>query len=427
MRASRRWAASAPSTASISISTIAKQAAEWTEKALGELAPAEAAGTATVVHVDFKGGAQLADDDEPQFTAENPLDRRDRDARQSQRHAARRARPGTSRSPPRRRASPICRATPSASCPRTIPASRWSWPRRSGLGADGARRAEAARALRRDDAVARAGRGLRQAHAAHRRGAPRRAEGLHRVRRATASSSICSRPIPRSSPPISCSACCARCPAASTRSPRASRRTRARRICSSAPCAGSRTARSAGRRLDLLRRPPQGRRSGAHLRQAEPPLPPARGRQPPDHHDRRRHRRRALPRLHRGARRGRRQGQELAVLRRAQLHQRLPLPARMAGVPGRAARCRASTSPSRATSRRRSTCSSGCGKRAPTCSSGSRTAPTSTCAATRRAWRATSTSCSARILAEAARGDDEAGRAKLKELTKAGRYQRDVY
>jgi sulfite reductase (NADPH) flavoprotein alpha-component len=32
-----------------------------------------------------------------------------------------------------------------------------------------------------------------------------------------------------------------------------------------------------------------------------------------------------------------------------------------------------------------------------------------------------------RILAEAARGDDEAGRAKLKELTKSGRYQRDVY
>ncbi len=50
-----------------------KQAAEWTEKALGELAPAESAGTATVVHVDFKGGAQFADDDEPQFTAENPL------------------------------------------------------------------------------------------------------------------------------------------------------------------------------------------------------------------------------------------------------------------------------------------------------------------------------------------------------------------
>ena len=32
-----------------------------------------------------------------------------------------------------------------------------------------------------------------------------------------------------------------------------------------------------------------------------------------------------------------------------------------------------------------------------------------------------------RILADAQRGDDEAGRAKLKELAKAGRYQRDVY
>jgi sulfite reductase (NADPH) flavoprotein alpha-component len=51
----------------------AKQAAEWTEKALTELAPADATGTATVVHVDFKGGAQFADDDEPQFTAESPL------------------------------------------------------------------------------------------------------------------------------------------------------------------------------------------------------------------------------------------------------------------------------------------------------------------------------------------------------------------
>ena len=32
-----------------------------------------------------------------------------------------------------------------------------------------------------------------------------------------------------------------------------------------------------------------------------------------------------------------------------------------------------------------------------------------------------------RILADAAQGDDEAGRIKLKELTKAGRYQRDLY
>ena len=32
-----------------------------------------------------------------------------------------------------------------------------------------------------------------------------------------------------------------------------------------------------------------------------------------------------------------------------------------------------------------------------------------------------------KILGEPMNGDDEAGRAKLKELTKAGRYQRDVY
>ena len=49
----------------------AKQAAEWTEGALTKLAPADA--EATVVHVDFKGAAQ-ASDDEPLFTAENPLE-----------------------------------------------------------------------------------------------------------------------------------------------------------------------------------------------------------------------------------------------------------------------------------------------------------------------------------------------------------------
>ena len=32
-----------------------------------------------------------------------------------------------------------------------------------------------------------------------------------------------------------------------------------------------------------------------------------------------------------------------------------------------------------------------------------------------------------KILAGEAKGDLEAGRARLKELTKAGRYQRDVY
>ena len=54
---------------------FAKQAAEWTEGALAKLAPADTGGGATVVHVDFKGGGYQADDDtEPQFTAENPLE-----------------------------------------------------------------------------------------------------------------------------------------------------------------------------------------------------------------------------------------------------------------------------------------------------------------------------------------------------------------
>jgi sulfite reductase (NADPH) flavoprotein alpha-component len=53
---------------------FAKKAAEWTEGALAKLAPAEAGASATVVHVDFKGGAQPFDDDEPAFTAEHPLE-----------------------------------------------------------------------------------------------------------------------------------------------------------------------------------------------------------------------------------------------------------------------------------------------------------------------------------------------------------------
>jgi sulfite reductase (NADPH) flavoprotein alpha-component len=53
---------------------FAKKAAEWTEGALTKLAPAEAGVSATVVHVDFKGGAQPYDDDEPAFTAEHPLE-----------------------------------------------------------------------------------------------------------------------------------------------------------------------------------------------------------------------------------------------------------------------------------------------------------------------------------------------------------------
>ncbi|MGL4395091.1 MAG: diflavin oxidoreductase, partial [Hyphomicrobium sp.] len=54
---------------------FAKGAAAWTEATLAKLAPADAGASATVVHVDFKGVAQTdSDDDEPQFTAEHPLE-----------------------------------------------------------------------------------------------------------------------------------------------------------------------------------------------------------------------------------------------------------------------------------------------------------------------------------------------------------------
>lgn len=53
----------------------AKKAAEWTEGALVKLAPedTQAAG-GTVVHVDFGGAFPQSDDDEPKFTAEQPLE-----------------------------------------------------------------------------------------------------------------------------------------------------------------------------------------------------------------------------------------------------------------------------------------------------------------------------------------------------------------
>jgi sulfite reductase (NADPH) flavoprotein alpha-component len=53
---------------------FAKQAAEWTDKTLASLAPAEPAASSTVVHVDFKPAAAELEDGEPAFTAENPLE-----------------------------------------------------------------------------------------------------------------------------------------------------------------------------------------------------------------------------------------------------------------------------------------------------------------------------------------------------------------
>lgn len=52
----------------------AKKAAEWTEGALAKLAPEDVAAGGTVVHVDFGGVLTHLDDDEPRYTAEQPLE-----------------------------------------------------------------------------------------------------------------------------------------------------------------------------------------------------------------------------------------------------------------------------------------------------------------------------------------------------------------
>lgn len=52
----------------------AKQAAEWTEASLAKFVPADVAASGTVVHVNFAGGQAHLEDGEPEFTAENPLE-----------------------------------------------------------------------------------------------------------------------------------------------------------------------------------------------------------------------------------------------------------------------------------------------------------------------------------------------------------------
>jgi sulfite reductase (NADPH) flavoprotein alpha-component len=53
---------------------FAKQAAVWSDGALAKLAPAGTDAANKVVHVDFTGGGYQAEDDEPAFTAETPLE-----------------------------------------------------------------------------------------------------------------------------------------------------------------------------------------------------------------------------------------------------------------------------------------------------------------------------------------------------------------
>ena len=326
----RRWAARAPSIASTSTSTTPSRRpsgrrrrwASW-RRPTPPATPRSCTSTSRVSAT------------QPTTTSRNSPPRTRSPAR-SRRWStstaqARRARPGTSRSPPRRRASPICRAMPSASCPRTIRRSRWSSPRQSVSEPTAA----VVQKLRERYDVTTLSRALVENYAKltqridlthladpkaftefaedrqlvdlfERYPEKLNPEQLFGLLRPLPGPALLRRLEPQGAPGRGASS--GRCRALGIL------RQEARR-----------------RRLHLLRRPPARRRSGAHLREAEPPLPPARGRQPPDRHDRRRHRRRALPRLHRGPRRGRRQGQELAVLRRAQLHQRLPLPARVAG------------------------------------------------------------------------------------------------
>jgi sulfite reductase (NADPH) flavoprotein alpha-component len=53
----------------------AKQAADWTENVLTKFAPADEPASGTVVHVDFGSSVpQADDDDEPKYTAEHPLE-----------------------------------------------------------------------------------------------------------------------------------------------------------------------------------------------------------------------------------------------------------------------------------------------------------------------------------------------------------------
>ena len=162
-----------------------------------------------------------------------------------------------------------------------------------------------------------------------------RSQGLCRVRRRSAAHRSVRDAIPRSSRPSSCSACCGRCRAGFTRSLRAPRRIRAKRTSWSAPCAGNRTARSAG----ALPRPTSPTAAAWAIRCASTSSRTATSACP---------RTAARPivmigagtgvapyrafieeRVEQGAK-----GKSWLVVRRAQLHQRLPLPARMAGAPG---------------------------------------------------------------------------------------------
>ena len=140
---------------------FAKKAADWTERALATLAPAEP-DAATVVHVDFRGAGPSLD--EPAFTPESAAGGRDHRCGQSQRHGieqrdlAHRVCHGCAG------LQPTSRAMPSASFPRTMPSSPPNWRPSVGLGGNADLIAQAHQEPRHHDPDAAGRGGLCQAH-----------------------------------------------------------------------------------------------------------------------------------------------------------------------------------------------------------------------------------------------------------------------
>ena len=120
------------------------------------------------------------------------------------------------------------------------------------------------------------------------------------------------------------------------------------------------------------------------------------------------------------------EGQELALLRRAQLHQRFPLSARVAGFSGIRRSFRIDVAFSRDQPEKIYVQHRLWERRAELQKWLQDGAHLYVCGDEKGMAKDVDATL-VKILAELAKGDEEAGRAKLKELTKAGRYQRDVY
>ena len=270
----------------------------------GQARAADAAATATVVHVDFKGAGQLFDDEEPHFTAENPLAAEiaalvnlngTGSTRETWHVELATDAPGFTYKP----------GDSIGILPENDPDLALELAEAVGLGADGS----VVRKLRESYDVTTLSRSLVEAYAklTGRTDVAKLTdgEGVHRLRRRPpAHRSV--RDLPGEAHRRAALGLLRPLPRAPLlgrleprRAPRRGASPRRRRAL------GLARQEAQGRCFHLSRRPAAHGRHGSHLRQAEPPFPPAGRRRPPDHHDRRRHRRRALSRLRRGARRAR--------------------------------------------------------------------------------------------------------------------------